>query len=318
MIDMSSILDVQTLYKNIRNLSLSEDPDSGIESSFLSPQRRHSCAPEINDELKWGLSSLWSPDLPRAPFRADRSISLTEGARPSLPPPPPGFPPLKNAFPALPTLSARYKTELCRTFSETGICKYGVKCQFAHGKAELREPNRHPKYKTELCHKYYLYGECPYGSRCNFIHHPAEQGTPQHILRQSLSYTGVPTRRGSPPPAIFPDPNSFSRAPSVSPPPCTDLLFSPAPSETRSHVSSLRASDSCSRCCSCRCSRPGSQLQDPFSSHPLIRSPSSNSLPETDCYSSSGSESPVFELPSQVVPLSNKRLPIFNRLSVSD
>ncbi|XP_053577695.1 mRNA decay activator protein ZFP36 [Bombina bombina] len=314
---MSSMLDIQTLYQNLRNLSLSEDCDSSIDRNFLNTQRRHSCVADLQDELRGGTQNTWAPDLPRAPFRADRSISLTEGSRTSYPPPPPGFPPLKNALPALPTLSPRYKTELCRTFSETGSCKYGVKCQFAHGKSELREPNRHPKYKTELCHKYYIYGECPYGSRCNFIHHPAEQGMTQQLLRQSLSYSGVPTRRGSPPPSSFPDPNAFSRAPSVSPPPSTELLFCPAPSEPRSHVSSLRASDSCSRCCSCRCSRAGTLPHDPFSNQLIIRSPSSNSLPEADCYSS-GSESPVFELSCSVVPTSNKRLPIFNRLSVSD
>ncbi|KAM4689883.1 mRNA decay activator protein ZFP36-like [Rhinophrynus dorsalis] len=313
---MSSILDIHTLYQNLRNLSLSEDLDSIQEQSFLGNQRRHSCAPDINDDLHCAPRDPWNQKLLRAPFRADRSISLTEGPRPTLPPPPPGFPPLKVAAPVLPALSPRYKTELCRTYSETGTCKYGAKCQFAHGKTELREPNRHPKYKTELCHKFYLHGECPYGSRCNFIHHPTEHGTSQNILRQSLSFSGVPTRRGSPPP-LFTDAAAFSRAQSVSPPPSTDLLFSPAPTETRSHVSSLRASDSCSRCCSCRCSRAGTLPQDPFSTHMLLRSPSSNSLPETECYSS-GSESPVFEQPCQAAPSFNKRLPIFNRLSVSD
>jgi len=33
----------------------------------------------------------------------------------------------------------RYKTELCRPFQESGHCKYGDKCQFAHGKDELRQ-----------------------------------------------------------------------------------------------------------------------------------------------------------------------------------
>eukprot|EP00475_Leptophrys_vorax_P011258 TRINITY_DN1777_c0_g1_i1.p1 TRINITY_DN1777_c0_g1~~TRINITY_DN1777_c0_g1_i1.p1 ORF type:complete len:582 (-),score=144.25 TRINITY_DN1777_c0_g1_i1:73-1818(-) len=31
-----------------------------------------------------------------------------------------------------------YKTNLCRTFSRTGQCPYGAKCQFAHGEGELR------------------------------------------------------------------------------------------------------------------------------------------------------------------------------------
>lgn len=64
----------------------------------------------------------------------------------------------------------RYKTELCRTFQENGICKYGDKCQFAHGLAELRTMSRHPKYKTELCRTFHASGYCPYGPRCHFVH----------------------------------------------------------------------------------------------------------------------------------------------------
>lgn len=42
------------------------------------------------------------------------------------------------------------QTELCRTWSATGQCRYGGKCQFAHGFHELRPVQRHPKYKTEV------------------------------------------------------------------------------------------------------------------------------------------------------------------------
>lgn len=65
----------------------------------------------------------------------------------------------------------RYKTELCRPFQENGFCKYGDKCQFAHGEHDLRSLPRHPKYKTELCRTYHTRGFCPYGLRCHFIHH---------------------------------------------------------------------------------------------------------------------------------------------------
>lgn len=60
-----------------------------------------------------------------------------------------------------------YKTELCRSWEEKGSCRYGAKCQFAHGEDELRKVQRHPKvrpkgyklfcahhisqYKTEIC-----------------------------------------------------------------------------------------------------------------------------------------------------------------------
>eukprot|EP01108_Squamamoeba_japonica_P004294 TRINITY_DN3410_c0_g1_i4.p1 TRINITY_DN3410_c0_g1~~TRINITY_DN3410_c0_g1_i4.p1 ORF type:complete len:368 (-),score=114.14 TRINITY_DN3410_c0_g1_i4:29-1090(-) len=66
--------------------------------------------------------------------------------------------------------SDRYKTELCRSWEETKSCRYGQKCQFAHGSYELRELPRHPKYKTELCKNYHARGHCPYATRCRFIH----------------------------------------------------------------------------------------------------------------------------------------------------
>lgn len=75
--------------------------------------------------------------------------------------------------------SSRYKTELCRPFEENGTCKYGDKCQFAHGYHELRQLSRHPKYKTELCRTFHTIGFCPYGPRCHFIHN-AEEKRPSH------------------------------------------------------------------------------------------------------------------------------------------
>lgn len=70
--------------------------------------------------------------------------------------------------------TSRYKTELCRPYEEFGVCKYGDKCQFAHGIAELRSLTRHPKYKTELCRTYHTVGFCPYGPRCHFVHNQDE------------------------------------------------------------------------------------------------------------------------------------------------
>lgn len=70
--------------------------------------------------------------------------------------------------------TSRYKTELCRPYEESGSCKYGDKCQFAHGAHELRTLVRHPKYKTELCRTYHTIGLCPYGPRCHFVHNDEE------------------------------------------------------------------------------------------------------------------------------------------------
>jgi len=85
--------------------------------------------------------------------------------------------PLSGASWAVPESDAlcRYKTELCRPYQENGTCKYGDKCQFAHGRAELRPVARHPKYKTDLCKTYHTTGLCPYGPRCHFIHNDDER-----------------------------------------------------------------------------------------------------------------------------------------------
>jgi len=68
------------------------------------------------------------------------------------------------------TKQSLYKTELCQSWIETGACRYGPKCQFAHGKEELRPVIRHPKYKTEICKTFNTTGHCPYGKRCRFVH----------------------------------------------------------------------------------------------------------------------------------------------------
>lgn len=211
-------------------------------------------------------SNIWSlgPISKRKPlpFKPDRSMSLTESSSSLLaeqlkymeafPPgpsttvaPPPGFAP-SSVLPAQiqPMVSPnRYKTELCRGYQETGSCKYGSKCQFAHGEAELRGLYRHPKYKTEPCRTFYNFGYCPYGSRCHFIHEDKVSGGPltsakfqnqqqpnpavsRPLPGRSVSFAGFQGPRSSPPPSFpsFNDPNlGFSRAPSVSPPPA-DLL----------------------------------------------------------------------------------------------
>ncbi|KAM3875511.1 uncharacterized protein ACN63O_000597 [Diretmus argenteus] len=216
----------------------------------------------------WSQASLSKPQ--QLPFRPDRSMSLTESSNallssfgqlkgleafssgPATVAPPPGFPPSSSLQAQLPTIlpSNRYKTELCRGYQESGSCKYGNKCQFAHGEAELRGLYRHPKYKTEPCRTFYNFGYCPYGMRCHFLHEEKISGgpllsakfqnqrqtsqiaasgqNPRHQLRQSVSFAGfLGSTRNSPPPALpssFIDPSlGFSRAPSVSPPP-VDLL----------------------------------------------------------------------------------------------
>jgi len=96
-----------------------------------------------------------------------------------------------------------YKTELCRSFVDTGNCRYGAKCQFAHGEHELRPVMRHPKYKTEVCKKFSNTGNCPYGNRCRFIHEGITNDENEDDASWSTSWT--PTGAYSAVPASPPD-----------------------------------------------------------------------------------------------------------------
>ena len=53
----------------------------------------------------------------------------------------------------------------------------GDKCQFAHGRRELRDVVRNTKYKTKTCQKYWKVGYCAYGPRCNFLHDELDKKT---------------------------------------------------------------------------------------------------------------------------------------------
>lgn len=69
----------------------------------------------------------------------------------------------------------KYKRELCNTWTETGTCPYGQRCQYAHGEAELRveDADKPSAYKTVRCRNFWEKGSCPYGKRCRFVHDEA-------------------------------------------------------------------------------------------------------------------------------------------------
>ncbi|KAF1393507.1 hypothetical protein PFLUV_G00016710 [Perca fluviatilis] len=241
-------------------------PNSKFNSGASSSSS--SSSSDVIDSVGWGLnaasSQQWSGEsqlplssLSHIPFRVDRSVSMIEGGSlgareekmanlaPKLLLPPPGFGLSNSSLSSLaspsasrpqapsPHISTRYKTELCRTYEESGTCKYGAKCQFAHGMDELRGLCRHPKYKTEPCRTFHTIGFCPYGARCHFIHNadeildgnagapPQKQKLRPPPLRHSFSFAGFSSL-----PQTFqaleelqPSSLLFARASSVSPPP---------------------------------------------------------------------------------------------------
>ncbi len=65
---------------------------------------------------------------------------------------------------------SKEKTQLCYQWRETGKCKYGKKCKFAHGEEELRPIKKCKKYKTEECKHFRNGGVCKHGEKCDYIH----------------------------------------------------------------------------------------------------------------------------------------------------
>ncbi|XP_077174598.1 mRNA decay activator protein ZFP36L2-B-like [Paroedura picta] len=250
--------------------SLTDDMEHPEDSSIAA------LVADVGSDPAWPLHGLWAQDaklpctsLQRIPFRAGRSVSLIEGGR--------------GAAKVVP---ARYKTELCRTFEESGSCKYGAKCQFAHGAGELRGLSRHPKYKTEPCRTFHSSGICPYGARCHFIHNaeerrPLPQAPQGH--RHSLGPLAPPP--STPPPASCP----LCLPDGAAPVPCHAL--------------------GCSLC-----KTPPGLLPFP-GLLPLQKSLSADSLSDQEDLGSSGDSSGSAS--PGLAPL-GRRLPIFSRLSVSD
>ena len=76
------------------------------------------------------------------------------------------------------TETKKYKREMCKNWTEVGFCRYGLKCQYAHGAEELAEIDRiteaqarlNEKYKSQNCRQFYREKLCPYGKRCHFRH----------------------------------------------------------------------------------------------------------------------------------------------------
>uniref|UniRef100_A0A6I8PV41 mRNA decay activator protein ZFP36 n=1 Tax=Xenopus tropicalis TaxID=8364 RepID=A0A6I8PV41_XENTR len=114
------------------NVIPAEELESTYSSCPINLNKNEKSREKLTEFSVESLERLWTCNnqlsvpnpLCRIPFLADRSVSMIEES--------------KNIFSPPKPLSSRYKTELCRTFHEIGSCKYGSKCQFAHGSDELR------------------------------------------------------------------------------------------------------------------------------------------------------------------------------------
>uniref|UniRef100_A0A8C9KHL0 mRNA decay activator protein ZFP36 n=1 Tax=Panthera tigris altaica TaxID=74533 RepID=A0A8C9KHL0_PANTA len=225
---------------------------------------------------------------------------------------------------------SRYKTELCRPFEENGACKYGDKCQFAHGIHELRSLTRHPKYKTELCRTFHTIGFCPYGPRCHFIHNAEERralagardlSADRPRLQHSFSFAGFPSAAATAAATgLLDSPTSITPPPILS---ADDLLGSPTLPDGTNNPFAF-SSQELANLFAPSMGLPGGGSPTTFLFRPMSESPHmfdsppspQDSLSDQEGYlsssssSHSGSDSPTLD--------NSRRLPIFSRLSISD
>uniref|UniRef100_A0A3Q3KL37 mRNA decay activator protein ZFP36 n=1 Tax=Monopterus albus TaxID=43700 RepID=A0A3Q3KL37_MONAL len=210
----------------------------------------------------------------------------------------------------------KYKTELCRTYEESGACKYGAKCQFAHGLDELRGLSRPPLLRHSL--SFAGFSSLPQTFQ------PVEQIQPSSLLfTRASSVSPPPSSAGSPEllSPLFPEPGALKHC-SYPFSGMTDLAGGSSDSALRFYpvTDSVSVKSTPSTFISTNSSLPYNlpqKLPVSLSSLPgLQRCSSADSLSEegytSSCSlssSSSGTESPSFE---------GRRLPIFSRLSVSD
>jgi hypothetical protein len=95
-----------------------------------------------------------------------------------------------------------YKTELCRSWEEKNTCRYGAKCQFAHGEDEIRKVSRHPKVDHRISpHNSPTDLFCVISTRQRFAGYAAVPCFPTYLLtipwfRHSGYLVHAPTVRG--------------------------------------------------------------------------------------------------------------------------
>ena len=68
---------------------------------------------------------------------------------------------------------------LCRNWSASGSCHFGINCRFAHLSPEGTPLHAPPNNSSTPCRNFMTTGECRFGKSCHYSHDGAPQGAPQ-------------------------------------------------------------------------------------------------------------------------------------------
>ena len=78
----------------------------------------------------------------------------------------------------------KYKTVLCQRMLRSGTCRYGLQCDFAHDKLELRRNLQHHWYYGQKCPK-----EGCEDNECRYAHNEIELMYHPHIFKTQLCHS---------------------------------------------------------------------------------------------------------------------------------
>ncbi|KAK9894499.1 hypothetical protein P389DRAFT_146071, partial [Cystobasidium minutum MCA 4210] len=95
-----------------------------------------------------------------------------------------------------------YKTEMCRSWSEIGSCRYAEKCQFAHGMEELRPMPSHYLHPHNNYHHQQGYGSVRNGTQTHLAR--STPSSSQHYTAHTRGYSYPNTQGHAQTPAATP------------------------------------------------------------------------------------------------------------------
>lgn len=148
------------------NLSLNSECASFIPSSTGASfgQGSHQCqhGPQASINMSTGANPFTFKRAETTSFVPSTQTSLVNDVKPFSPtasanfddPSHPILAFMQNGQMVQITETKKYKREMCKNWTESGFCRYGLKCQYAHGAEELAEIDRITEAQARLNDKY--------------------------------------------------------------------------------------------------------------------------------------------------------------------
>ena len=93
-------------------------------------------------------------------------------------------------------IDRKYKRDICKNWRDTGVCRFGDACNYAHGLEEMQAVDRltedklkaHDIFKTQNCRAFWKGRFCQYGKRCQFRHeHRSFEKLHKHFYMEKLA-----------------------------------------------------------------------------------------------------------------------------------